>query len=277
MERTEQSRFEKTLLFCGFILSAAIIAAAVYIYLDPQQAGLSYSDIGTFVGGISSFLAFLWLIITIFLQYRELRLQRQDLRIQIGIYEEQKAALVGSQKAAEKQLTLIKSQMDQQTLQFGFLLKNEQKAKRTSACHDLYAHILYTLIPSLRKVAIYSESLAAMEKQYGYAEQALRNNDLSICGRLVNEIVAHFPFSIDSQAIAELSALPNIKDYLLLLSALFTSVEIEYGDEYKTHQDTILLQFIERGLRELNRIVPELPSTGDNLSALIESLATPKS
>lgn len=267
------SWFETLLIAGGFILSAGVIATAIYLYLDPHQAGFNYDDIGSFVGGISSFLAFLWLIITIFLQYRELRLQRQDLKLQIDIYEEQKTALVGSQKAAEEQLALIKAQMDQQTIQLRFFLENQLHMQRKRACHDIFAHLLYTLLPALQKVPIYSDVMATMQEPRRQAEQALGVDDFAICGRLVNEIVAYFPFQLDENTVAELANVPNLKDYLLLLSALLFAVECQYGDDYSTHSDTVLLQFIERGLRELSRITPKLPSTGDRLSAQIEALS----
>lgn len=276
MKPEDRSWFETLLITAGFILSAAVIAAATYIYFDPQQVGLQYNDIGTFVGGISSFLAFLWLIITIFLQYRELRLQRQDLKVQIEIYEEQKAALVGSQKAAEEQLSLIKAQMEQQTIQLRFFLENQRHEQRKRAAHDLFAHLLYTLMPALQKVPAYADALIKMEKERHQAEQALAVNDFSICGRLVNEIVAHFPFKLDANAVADLTSVPNLKDYLLLLSTLFFAVEREYGDDFSTASDTVLVQFIERGLKSLSQITSDLPSTGDRLSAQIEAMSATK-
>ena len=65
-------------------LSAAYVAGLV-LYLIAQgqnPADLRMNELGDFLGGVSSPLAFLWLVLGFFQQSREIRLSNQALHLQ---------------------------------------------------------------------------------------------------------------------------------------------------------------------------------------------------
>jgi len=68
----------------GLILTALYLAGLV-IYLTVQgqnPADLRLNELGDFLGGVSSPLAFLWLVLGFFQQSREIRLSNQALHLQ---------------------------------------------------------------------------------------------------------------------------------------------------------------------------------------------------
>lgn len=63
------------------LLSLAIIAAGVIVYLEVQDSQIA-SHIGSYVSAVAAALAFLWLIAAFLQQMNELKLQREELRLQ---------------------------------------------------------------------------------------------------------------------------------------------------------------------------------------------------
>lgn len=68
----------------GFSLSILYLAGVVlYLYLQGQNpADLRLNELGDFLGGVSSPLAFLWLVLGFFQQSREIRLSGKALELQ---------------------------------------------------------------------------------------------------------------------------------------------------------------------------------------------------
>ena len=68
----------------GLVLTAIYIAGLVlYLYLQGQNpADLKLNELGDFLGGVSSPLAFLWLVLGFFQQSREIRLSGKALELQ---------------------------------------------------------------------------------------------------------------------------------------------------------------------------------------------------
>jgi hypothetical protein len=68
----------------GLVLTGIYIAGLVlYLYLQGQNpAELKLNELGDFLGGVSSPLAFLWLVLGFFQQSREIRLSGKALELQ---------------------------------------------------------------------------------------------------------------------------------------------------------------------------------------------------
>ncbi|MGB7408117.1 MAG: hypothetical protein WA908_06385 [Pontixanthobacter sp.] len=91
MPRTDESivdqrdrRERRHLPQIGLVLSAIYVAGLV-VYLIVQQqnpADLALNELGDFLGGVSSPLAFLWLVLGFFQQSREIRLSGKALALQ---------------------------------------------------------------------------------------------------------------------------------------------------------------------------------------------------
>ncbi len=80
----DADRSRRHLPLIGLALSAAYVAGLV-IYLIVQRqnpADLALNELGDFVGGVSSPLAFLWLVLGFFQQSREIRLSGKALHLQ---------------------------------------------------------------------------------------------------------------------------------------------------------------------------------------------------
>ena len=68
----------------GLALSALYVAGvALYLFVQGQNpADLALNELGDFLGGVSSPLAFLWLVLGFFQQSREIRLSGKALHLQ---------------------------------------------------------------------------------------------------------------------------------------------------------------------------------------------------
>ena len=79
-ERRERRR----LPLIGLALSAVyVVGVALYLVVQGQNpADLKLNELGDFLGGVSSPLAFLWLVLGFFQQSREIRLSNKALHLQ---------------------------------------------------------------------------------------------------------------------------------------------------------------------------------------------------
>ena len=84
-EALEDDKSRRLLPKIGLALTAFYVAGLVlYLWLQGQNpAELKLNELGDFVGGLSSPLAFLWLVLGFFQQGREIRLSRQALHLQM--------------------------------------------------------------------------------------------------------------------------------------------------------------------------------------------------
>ncbi|WP_170004908.1 hypothetical protein [Pseudopontixanthobacter vadosimaris] len=80
----EGKRDRRYLPLIGLALSVLYVALLVlYLFLQGQNpADLRLNELGDFVGGVSSPLAFLWLVLGLFQQSREIRLSGRALELQ---------------------------------------------------------------------------------------------------------------------------------------------------------------------------------------------------
>ena len=77
-------RERRRLPMIGLALSAIYVAGVtIYLVLQGQNpADLRLNELGDFIGGVSSPLAFLWLVLGFFQQSREIRLSNKALHLQ---------------------------------------------------------------------------------------------------------------------------------------------------------------------------------------------------
>ena len=80
----DDRRERRRLPMIGLALSAVYVAGVtIYLVLQGQNpADLRLNELGDFVGGVSSPLAFLWLVLGFFQQSREIRLSNKALHLQ---------------------------------------------------------------------------------------------------------------------------------------------------------------------------------------------------
>ena len=80
----DERRERRRLPIIGLALSAAYVAAlVVYLFVQGQNpADLRLNELGDFLGGVASPLAFLWLVLGFFQQSREIRLSSRALHLQ---------------------------------------------------------------------------------------------------------------------------------------------------------------------------------------------------
>ena len=79
-ERRERRRLPQI----GLILSVVYVAGIIFYLMVQGQnpADLQLNELGDFLGGVSSPLAFLWLVLGSFQQSREIRLSSKALQLQ---------------------------------------------------------------------------------------------------------------------------------------------------------------------------------------------------
>ena len=77
-------RERRRLPLIGLALSALyVVGVAFYLWVQGQNpADLRLNELGDFLGGVSSPLAFLWLVLGFFQQSREIRLSSKALHLQ---------------------------------------------------------------------------------------------------------------------------------------------------------------------------------------------------
>ena len=80
----DDRRERRRLPMIGLALSALYVAGVtIYLVLQGQNpADLRLNELGDFIGGVSSPLAFLWLVLGFFQQSREIRLSNKALHLQ---------------------------------------------------------------------------------------------------------------------------------------------------------------------------------------------------
>ncbi len=83
-EKEAERRERRHLPMIGLGLSVLYVAGvALYLVIQGQNpADLALNELGDFVGGVSSPLAFLWLVLGFFQQSREIRLSSRALNLQ---------------------------------------------------------------------------------------------------------------------------------------------------------------------------------------------------
>lgn len=112
------------------------------------SSSISLSDIGAFLSGICSFLAFYWFIEAYILQSKELRLQRFDLKESI---KSQK----GSEKALNEQSHALQKQLEITTEQFAIYLRQEEAKKPNFILHSFRKMIVdYKNLTSFESITI---------------------------------------------------------------------------------------------------------------------------
>lgn len=88
-----------------------VVGLVLYLVLQGQNpADLRLNELGDFLGGVSSPLAFLWLVLGFFQQSREIRLSNQALHLQAremrrSVDEHRRIAGGGSMASSENHLT----------------------------------------------------------------------------------------------------------------------------------------------------------------------------
>ena len=77
-------RERRRLPLIGLVLSALyVLGLIVYLIIQGQNpADLQMNELGDFLGGVSSPLAFLWLVLGFYQQSREIRMSNQALHLQ---------------------------------------------------------------------------------------------------------------------------------------------------------------------------------------------------
>lgn len=80
----DDRRERRRLPLIGLVLSALyVVGVAAYLLVQGQNpADLKLNELGDFLGGVSSPLAFLWLVLGFFQQSREIRLSGKALHLQ---------------------------------------------------------------------------------------------------------------------------------------------------------------------------------------------------
>ncbi|QDP19492.1 hypothetical protein [Sphingomonas xanthus] len=80
----DDARERRRLPLIGLVLTAAYLAGLVlYLVIQGQNpADLPLNELGDFLGGVASPLAFLWLVLGYFQQGREIRLSSKALQLQ---------------------------------------------------------------------------------------------------------------------------------------------------------------------------------------------------
>lgn len=83
-DRPEDERARRHLPRIGLALSALyVVGLVVYLVVQGQNpADLALNELGDFIGGVASPLAFLWLVLGFFQQSREIRLSSKALHLQ---------------------------------------------------------------------------------------------------------------------------------------------------------------------------------------------------
>lgn len=84
LDTPAERRERRRLPMIGLVLTALYVAGlVVYLVVQGQNpADLALNELGDFLGGVSSPLAFLWLVLGFFQQSREIRLSGKALTLQ---------------------------------------------------------------------------------------------------------------------------------------------------------------------------------------------------
>jgi hypothetical protein len=116
---------KKHQIILGGILATIICGApgiwALFAFQGPNRLA-DLSNFGQFVGGIFAPIAFVWLVVTVFLQKQELELQREELTLNRRVMEQQAEEMKVSATQAQKQTEILNAQ---------FLEFKRQRARET--------------------------------------------------------------------------------------------------------------------------------------------------
>jgi len=153
-------------LYFSVAVSVVVVTAFIYLAGTKDLLAQPINEIGDAVAGFASILAFLWLITTIVLQYREIRAQRIDLQIMIESQDEQNKELTASRKVAEDELKLLRQNQ-------GVLFEDYTKRRSESAVHDLLALIIFDTLPTLAKSGTFARYFDLDSEQLAIARTLL--------------------------------------------------------------------------------------------------------
>jgi len=103
----------RSLLIWATVISGAWIIVAIPValaYFPPPIDQLELNELGDFVAGASAPLAFLWLVVAVFLQSRELREQRHELSLTRAEFVNSREVMRAQAEEARKHVEMIGTQ-----------------------------------------------------------------------------------------------------------------------------------------------------------------------
>ncbi len=201
---------------------------ALMIWKWDTVGNLELNQIGDAVAGFASLLAFMWLIATILLQYRELQIQRQDVEMMAQAQLEQANQMRQQAKEMGDQTQISMAGYQQAVQNFESLKKKRAKERQEDLAHDIVALMVLSIIPSLKNSAKFLE---AIQEDSGELESARiffdARRDTESLTVLFN-FLARLSISSDADRdliLKELSGTPLMHERILLLRTLFGAMQ----------------------------------------------------
>ncbi len=238
-----------------FVLAAFVLAFSKGIWT------LELNEIGDFIAGFASLLAFMWLIITIMLQYRELKLQRLDHEKQLKIYEDQKDAMEGSLKAAKEEVELTRKN---QVL----MLTEFLEQRRDKVVHGLLAQLIYDVIPALCHAPAYAAQKSLTDENYVNAKRLLEGRRYPEALNALGIFLLNEPSNLE-QIKKEFQDVPFLRERLETLSMVLMSAKTE-NERSEVPILDIGLFIVEKGLGWLLDCRTDLPNATDKFKKQLE-------
>ncbi|MGR9178861.1 hypothetical protein ACU8OR_25355 (plasmid) [Rhizobium leguminosarum] len=103
----------KYLLLCAILFTTAWVAAALYFAFHPYSPFSQPSKInewGDYAAGVSAPIAFLWLVVAVFLQSTELKEQRKEIALTRREYEHNREVMNAQAHEARRQAEYVEQQ-----------------------------------------------------------------------------------------------------------------------------------------------------------------------
>ncbi len=230
---SSENRFPKEddnrLIAWGLAGSAIFITLFLLVAAFKGFWSLALNEMGDALAGFFSCLAFLWLVLTIQLQKRELRLQRIELATATDVYRQQTAELAGTKEVSEQQLNLLR--VNQQMLFKDYVLRGEDESVRS-----VLSHILYDIVPALESIDSIVAAVEQWSTRFEQARLLFSGERISESLILTSSIFLEANVNLDNKksALTELASIRGFRERLDVLEALLFAY---YSRKYRAGND----------------------------------------
>lgn len=241
---------EHRLLRAGYGLTALIVVAFAAASVWKPIWQLQLNEIGDAVAGFASCLAFLWVVITIQLQIRELRFQRISLDAATEANRQQVEELAGTREATSSQLEIAR-------VDHGVLLRDYAVRVENDAVEGLLGQFLFDLVPNLLMAPSIAQARPSLEESLAQARALLAGKRLSEALLAIGNCLHALSMTLGSDgkaaALSELERVDGLRERLDLGLTLVFSYYLAANAAGEAHryQYDLGVHLVERGMRWL--------------------------
>ncbi|WP_209382097.1 hypothetical protein [Pararoseomonas baculiformis] len=229
---------------------------------------LKLNEIGDAVAGFASILAFMWIVIAVYLQTHELRQQRHAILASNQEQAQQTAEFQAWKKAAEDQLSLLRG--NQLIIFSDYVKRVEEEAVR-----GLLSQVSYEIVPELNKLQSCKVFLGLSEGDLNEWRHMLEGRRFIEAATAIGvHLFNHQPSdALRSEIRSDLMGVPKIRERIDLLSTLIVAYHVAGNNAGPSHHQVaydIGVHLIESGLNWLFEFRDILPAATDQFTRQLQ-------